>query len=141
MKFNCWDKMSTFIRKLLKVLCPFLKQPQVFAMFSNSQLTYLRAYDEFRKELNFFQLLQTVHKLKACVQVLLEEDSEKLLLIKQIYFQHANIHVKHNQLRKASDVRNFLERDEKKLLYQSQHYNNKKTDPQLLELGVISKAA
>ena len=79
-----------------------------------------------------------MHKLKACVQVLLEDNEAKLLQIKQLYFQHVNIHVKHEEMRQASIVRDFLDRDEKKLLYRSQHYNSKKVDPQLLELGVVT---
>ena len=117
MKFRCWDKISTFKRYFLKAICPCLKETQILEFFSLKQLTYLRAFDHFKHELNLFQLLQTVHKLKACVQVLLNEDMEKLLQIKQLYFHQANIHLDRHILERESQVRHFLDRDEKKLLY------------------------
>ena len=54
MKFNCWDKLATFKRDILKFICPWIKSKHLFGFFSNSQLTYIRAYDEYRKELNLF---------------------------------------------------------------------------------------
>ena len=65
--------------------------------------------------MNFLQLLQTIHKLKASVQVLIGENAERLQKVKQVYLLHADINQDEDTLRK-NEVRDFLERDEKKLL-------------------------
>jgi hypothetical protein len=93
MKFTIWDKISTFKRSFFRKCfrCCY-SEKQMRNLFTGNQITYLRAYDVYRKELNLFQVLQTVHKLKACVQAILNEDSHKLLNAKSIYFHHANIH-------------------------------------------------
>ena len=69
--------------------------------------------------------------------MLLQEDFTKLLLIKKIYFYNANIHQDSDILRKESSVRDFLDRDEKKLLYNYSSKNNE-VDNQLVELGVLT---
>jgi len=66
---------------------------------------------------------------------MLDDDLGKLLEIKKLYFKHANIHQNHNLLRKESQVRDFLERNEKKLLYLSMG-SKKHADDQLMELGI-----
>ena len=64
---------------------------------------------------------------------------DKLFEIKKLYFLHANIHQSREKLKRESEVRDFLDRDEKKLLYQSQHSKiPKQYDKQLIELGVIT---
>ena len=65
----------------------------------------------------------------------MDNDKDKLIEAKKIYFMHANIHQNHSALIKESNVRQFLERDEKKMLYRSA-YTSKDHDPQLMELGV-----
>lgn len=106
-------------------------------------MTFLKGYDTYRKELNIFQILQTVHKLKATVQILLDEDRDKLMDIKKLYFHYSNIHHdidRSNLNLEHSDVRKFLDRDEKKLLYRhlnSSKHNKQKLDPQLLSLGIM----
>jgi hypothetical protein len=49
----------------------------------------------------------------------MNDDLKKLLKVKEIYFRFANIHMKEKNYTEKSCVRQFLERDEKKLLYQS----------------------
>lgn len=46
----------------------------------------------YREELNLFKILQTMHKIKACVQVMMNDDNDQLLRVKSLYFKHANIH-------------------------------------------------
>ena len=138
MKFNCTDKIATYLRRCLRIILRGRKDRYFEKFFSDSQLTYLRAYDHFRQELNLFHLLTTVHKLKACVQVLLDEDMDKLYEVKRLYFQHANIHQDRHQLKRESQIRQFLERDDKKLLYRNAYSNKRyKTDEQLVQLGII----
>lgn len=65
--------------------------------------------------MNLFRLLQTIHKLKASVQVLMGDNPERLQKVKRIYLQHADINQDNDALR-TNQVRDFLERDEKKLI-------------------------
>ena len=49
--------------------------------------------------------------------MVLENDLDKLLEVKKLYYRNSDIHQNHKKLMKESLVRDFLERDEKKLLY------------------------
>jgi hypothetical protein len=70
---------------------------------------------------------------------MLEDEREKLLRIKKLYFLNANIFQNRKQLLLESNIRNFLERDEKKLLYRHIHNHGcDKIDDQLMEIGVIT---
>ena len=84
LKFDWWDKFSIYYRRFVLMCCRHYDKD--YQYYSKGQLTYLRAYDHFRNELNLYQLLQTVHKLKASVQVLLDEDMDKLYQVKKLYF-------------------------------------------------------
>ena len=138
MKFNWSDKIATYLRRMLRIVCRGRKDRKFLSFFNHSQQTYLRAYDHFRQELNLFHVLTTVHKLKACVQVLLNEDMDKLFEVKKLYFQHANIHQDRHQLKRESQIRQFLERDDKKLLYRNAYSNKRfKSDEQLIQMGII----
>jgi hypothetical protein len=80
-------------RDLLKqVFCRWKKDFKASDWFSKSQLNYLRAYDRSSSDMNLFQIVQTIQKLKATVQVLVDDDYETLLQIKKNYFRHQNIH-------------------------------------------------
>lgn len=53
---------------------------------------------------------------------------------------HSNIHLERTLLNQKCGIRDYLERDEKKLVYKSIFSRKKQDlDPQLVELGVISK--
>jgi hypothetical protein len=54
MKFNCCDKISTYQRKFFRMCCRCYKDRDFNKYFSNNQMTYLRAYDQYREELNLF---------------------------------------------------------------------------------------
>ena len=107
-------KIGTLHRKILKLFC--CKRKLESRWFTNRELLYLRGHDLSREDMNLFRLLQTIHKLKASVQVLIGDNAERLQKVKQVYLQHADINQDPNALRK-NEVRDFLERDEKKLLY------------------------
>lgn len=67
MKFNCWDKISTFNRKVFKILRMATGSRSYKSWLTRNQKTYLRAYDMFRSHFNLFQMIQTQHKIKACL--------------------------------------------------------------------------
>ena len=80
LKFNVFGKTGTLRRKILKILCCSRKLDS--SWFTEGELMYLRGHDLSRKDMNLLRLLQTIHKLKASVQVLMGDKPERLQKVK-----------------------------------------------------------
>ena len=117
MKFNLSHKISNFKKDFLNLFSSCLGKERIHSLFTDDQRNYLSAFDRYEAEFNIFSILQTIHKLKACTQVLINDDKSKLLLAKSIYYDYADIHQDFEMLKSLSETRKFLERNEKKLLY------------------------
>ena len=76
----------------------------------------MRGTDNAQEDLNYFRLVQSVQKMKACIQVLINDNPTRLAKAQTAYLKNVNINQDRMTLRNNSDVKDFLDRDEKLVL-------------------------
>ena len=76
----------------------------------------MRGTDNAQEDLNYFRLVQSVQKMKACIQVLINDNPARLAKAQTAYLKNVNINQDRMTLRNNSDVKDFLDRDEKLVL-------------------------
>lgn len=64
-------------------------------------------------DLNMFSLMESLHKIKATLSVLVDDDPSKLDKIKTLYLQETTIVPNHPKEHQFSDFLEFMQRDER----------------------------
>ena len=61
LKFGMFDKLSNMLVKPRKICCKKCKpRPKNFKKYTNG-------YEKIKNDLNLFKIIQTIHKMKACL--------------------------------------------------------------------------
>ena len=125
LKFSMQDKLAPLLRVLFDsiFICSCCK-------FKSSKL-YLNGISKIKHDLNLFKIIQTIHKMKACLQYIINDDLDALEGIQQIYFRHTNIHERGDLINAKDITKQFLDRDDKKLTYKKSTIS-KEDNPNLI---------